>query len=158
MSIIFGMLLLAAVLIGFEVILPGGILGFVGLLVFLGTCWFAGAEYGFGAGIITFFGGGTFLGLLLFAGYKWFPNTSLGRQFINRGQIQAASNKGIPEELVGQQCQSLTPLRPTGLVMAGGNRYEAISKSGFIDSDTELVIKSKDNFRVVVERTTADPE
>jgi membrane-bound ClpP family serine protease len=154
MSVILGLLLLAAVLIGFEVILPGGILGFVGLLVFLGASGFAGAEYGAGAGTVTFFGGGVFLGFLFFMGYKWFPETALGKKFIMGGQILGASNKGIPDELVGQTCQSLTPLRPTGLVMVDGNRYEAISKSGFIDSHTQLVIKSKDNYRVVVEPAT----
>ena len=154
MSVILGLFLLAAVLIGFEVILPGGILGFAGLLVFLGASWFAGAEYGAGTGTITFFSGGAFLGVLFFLGYKWFPDTALGKKFILGGQIQGASNKGIPDGLVGQTCESLTPLRPTGLVMVGGNRYEAISKSGFIDSQIQLVIKSKDNYRVVVEPAT----
>lgn len=150
MSLIFGLLLLAAVLIGFEVILPGGVLGFAGIMVFFVACYLGQVYYGWPGAILTLFGGGVFLGVLLFIGYKWFPNTALGKQFIVEKEIKAASNKGIPDSVVGQSCRSITPLRPTGLVLLGETRYEAISKDGYVDADTPLIVKAKDNFRVVV--------
>ena len=155
MSMILALLFIAAILIGMEVILPGGVLGIAGLLVFLGACGIGASQFGLFGGMVTFFGGGTFLGILLYIGYKMFPNTALGRQFIMGKQIEGASNKGIPDSVVGQNCQSVTPLRPTGMVLVGNTKYEAISKDGYIDSDISLVIKSKDNYRVVV--TKAEP-
>jgi len=150
MSLIFGLLLLSAVLIGFEVILPGGVLGFAGILVFFGACFLGQVYYGWPGAIITFFGGGVFHGVFLFIGYKWFPNTPLGKEFIVEKEITGASNKGIPESVIGQSCISITPLRPTGLVLLGETQYEAISKDGYVDADTHLIVKAKDNFRVVV--------
>jgi membrane-bound ClpP family serine protease len=144
------LILLAAVLIGMEAILPGGVLGIVGFCVFLGACGVGYTKFGLMGGMVTFLGGGTLLAFLLYIAYKLFPNTGLGRQYILSQQVKGASNQGIPDSVVGQSCQSVTPLRPTGMVLLGETRYEAISKDGYIDSDTTLFIKSKDNFRVVV--------
>ena len=144
------LILLAAVLIAMEAILPGGVLGIVGFCVFLGACGVGFTQFGVMGGVFTFLGGGTVLGILLYTAYKLFPETALGKQFILSKQIQGASNKGIPDSVIGQSCQSVTPLRPTGMVLLGDKRYQAISKDGYIDSDTTLFIKSKDNYRVVV--------
>lgn len=146
------LIVLAALLIGLEAILPGGLLGIVGFCVFLGACGVGASQYGFMGGAITFLGGGTVLGILLYVAYKLFPNTGIGRQFILAEEIEGASNKSIPDSVIGQSCQSVTPLRPTGMILLGNTRYEAISKDGYIDSDTTLFIKSKDNYRVVVSK------
>jgi membrane-bound serine protease (ClpP class) len=150
MTMILILILISALLIGMEAILPGLVLGIAGCCTFLAACGIAVSKYGIMAGFLTFFGGGTLLGVLLFIAYKIFPGTALGKQFILSEEIEGTSNHGIPDSVVGQTCQSVTPLRPTGMVLLGTTRYEAISKDGYIDPDTTLIIKSKDNFRVVV--------
>ena len=54
MDIIIGLLVAAFILVFFEVILPGGILGTFAALCVILASWFAGAEYGAGIGILTF--------------------------------------------------------------------------------------------------------
>jgi membrane-bound serine protease (ClpP class) len=150
MSWIIGLMLLAAVLLSFEIIIPGAILGILGLLAYFAACFSAGVQFGFVMGVLTFLVGGIFLGGLLYIEYKLIPHTSLGGQLFLNKKVRGKSNAGFPDEIIGKTAEALTPLRPTGLILFDGERYEALSKDGYISSGEELKVIAKDNFRVVV--------
>jgi membrane-bound serine protease (ClpP class) len=152
MTWVFVLLLLAAVLISFEIIIPGAVLGLLGLCAYLAACIYAGVHFGFLKGVFTFFAGGAFLGVLLYFEFKWIPHTWLGRQLFLAKQVEGKSNSGISEELVGKTGEAATPLRPTGLVLVDGTRYEAQSQDGYIDTGETVKVTSKDNFRIVVSK------
>ena len=152
MTWVFVLLLLAAVLISFEIILPGAVLGLLGLCAYLAACIYAVVEFGFLKGIYTFFAGGFFLGVLLYFEFKWIPHTWIGRQLFLSKDVDGKSNSGIPEDLLGKTGEAATPLRPTGLVSIDGVRYPAKSQDGYIDTGESVRVASKDNFRIVVSK------
>ena len=152
MTWIIGLILVAAVLLSFEIIIPGAVLGLLGLLSYLGACLLAGVQFGFIEGALTFILGGIFLGALLFIEFKWIPHTSLGGQLFLNKRVRGKSNAGFPDEIIGKTGEALTPFRPTGLILLDGERYEALSKDGYIKSGKELRVIAKDNFRVVVKK------
>jgi len=152
MTWIIGLILVAAVLLSFEIIIPGAVLGLLGLLAYLGACLLSGVQFGFIEGALTFILGGIFLGALLFIEYKLIPHTSLGGQLFLNKQVQGKSNAGYPDDIIGKTVEALTPLRPTGLILLDGKRYEALSKDGYINTGAELKIIAKDNLRVVVKK------
>ncbi len=152
MTWVFVLLLLAAVLISFEIIIPGAVLGLLGLCAYLAACIYAGVQFGFLRGVFTFFAGGAFLGVLLYFEFKWIPHTRLGRQLFLAKEVDGKSNSGIPEEVLGRTGEAATALRPTGLVLIDGQRYEAQSQDGYIEAGETVKIISKDNFRVVVSK------
>lgn len=150
---IFILLILAAVLISFEIIIPGAVLGLLGLCAYLAACIYAGVQFGFTKGLFTFFAGGAFLGILLYFEFKWIPHTRLGRQLILAKEVEGKSNSGISEELIGKVGETVTPLRPTGMVLIQGQRYEAHSRDGYLDAGEAIRVVAKDNFRVDVCRS-----
>jgi len=152
MSWVIGLMLLAAVLLSFEIIIPGAVMGLLGLLAYFAACLSAGVQFGFGMGVLTFILGGIFLGGLLYIEFKWIPHTSLGGQLFLNKKVLGKSNAGFPDEVIGKTVEALTPLRPTGLILLDGERYEALSKDGYINSGEELRVIAKDNFRVVVKK------
>ena len=88
MTWIFVLLLLAATLISFEIIIPGAVLGLLGLCAFLAACIYAGVTFGFLEAIYTFFAGGIFLGVLLYFEFKLI-HTWLGRQLSYQRRLMA---------------------------------------------------------------------
>ena len=70
MSTIIGLLVAAFILVFFEVILPGGILGIMAALCVIYASWFAGAEYGAGIGFLTFVGSAAAIAILVFIEFK----------------------------------------------------------------------------------------
>lgn len=152
MTWIFVLLLLAATLISFEIIIPGAVLGLLGLCAYLAACIYAGVTFGFLEAIYTFFAGGIFLGVLLYFEFKLIPHTWLGRQLFLSKEVDGKGNSGIPEDLLGKNGETATPLRPTGLVSVDGVSYQAQSQDGFIDTGESVLVVSKDNFRIVVSK------
>jgi membrane-bound serine protease (ClpP class) len=150
MSWVIGLILLAAVLLSFEIIIPGAVMGLLGLFAYFAACLSAGVQFGYVMGVLTFIVGGIFLGGLLYIEFKWIPHTSLGGQLFLNKKVLGKSNAGFPDEVIGKTVEALTPLRPTGLILLDGERYEALSKDGYIKSGEELKVIAKDNFRVVV--------
>ncbi len=149
---VIGLILLAAVLISFEIIIPGAVLGFLGLLVFFSACVVAAVQFGPVHGVFTFLIGGIFLGVLLFLEFKWLPRTSMGKQLFLSKSVRGKANEGLSGDLIGKTGEALTPLRPSGMVLLDGIQYEATSKDGFIQTGERLKVVGKDNFRVVVIR------
>ena len=92
MSTIIGLLVAAFILVFFEVILPGGILGIIAALCVILASWFAGAEFGAGIGILTFVGSAAAIAILVFIEFKLLARSSLGSAFFLKSSVTGHSN------------------------------------------------------------------
>ena len=135
-----------------ELFVPGAILGTIG-----GICLFAGSvsvwiDYG-AVGGLTAIVASMVLGLFLFfLEVRLMKTGRMGRWFFLNAispQTPSQSAGGIP---VGTKGKAVTRLNPTGLVMIGARRLEAISRDGMIDEGTEVEVVNDDPFRVVVKK------
>jgi membrane-bound ClpP family serine protease len=157
MNAIVLLFLMGVVLLVFEVITPGAVLGILGGLAMLGGCAVAFHLYGAaGGGIATAVGLGI-LGLALYVEFVFLPKTKLGRKMFLDRSVEATSQPPIAASgsVVGKACEALTTLAPSGYVLLEGKRYEAFSQSGLIAKGETLRVAGVDNFRLIVNKSTS---
>ena len=155
MNAIILLFLAGVVLLVFEVITPGAVLGILGGLAMLGGCAVAFHLYGVTGGSIAAAVGLGILALALYVEFVLLPKTKVGRKMFLHRTVEAISQPPIaaPETVVGKDCESLTMLAPSGYVLLEGRRYEAFSQSGLVPKGVSLRVTGVDNFRLIVNKS-----
>lgn len=149
---IVGIILLAAVLFFLELILPGGVMGFIGGVLLLLATFLAYEGHGGMAAALVFTGGILFVTFFFYFQFRLFPNTRLGQKLFLNTSNQGTSNEEYEDSLVGAQGETLSKLVPSGAVKVNGRRYEAICKSGYLEAGVPVEVVSRDAFRLVVRK------
>lgn len=154
MNVILVLFVVGFVLLGFEVFVPGAILGIFGGLAILGGVILAFLEYG-STGGWTALGAGAALGVLMLLVEFWLlPRTAWGKRMFLNAAIDGTSQPPPAEAavIVGRAGEALTPLSPSGHVLIDGRRYEAFSRSGLLPKGAEVRVVGLDNFRLIVSK------
>lgn len=156
MTTILILFLCGALLLGFEVFVPGAILGLIGGALMLAGCALAFVDFGLTGGAIAVGAALALVGLLLWFEFKILPHTPLGRRLFLRSENNTRSQPpvAVEAEVVGREAEVLTALAPTGYVSVGGRRYEAFARSGFVDKGARVTIVGVDTFRLIVQLST----
>lgn len=153
MNTIIGLLVAAFILVFFEVILPGGILGIMAALCVILASWFAGAEYGAGIGFLTFVGSAAAIAILVYIEFKLLARTSIGSAFFLKSSVTGHSNIAPAEvSITGKKGTSLTRLNPGGKVAIDGRLYEAHSQDGYIEANQSIQVVAQDNFKLIIKK------
>lgn len=152
MSLIILLFAIGILLIAFEVIIPGAILGTIGGILMFAGCVMAFMSYGNFGGILAVLSAFLIGGIALFIEFKILPNTKFGKRAFLTSEVTAvtAALGSEAKELIGQTAEALTMLSPTGYVRVGGRRYEAFCRSGQVPAGSILEITGADNFRLIV--------
>ena len=137
-------------LLGFEVIVPGGILGAIGGLAILAGCVIAFGELGITGGGLAVLAAVLLVGLLLYVEFRILPKTAMGRRLFLKSKVTGTAVNAREVDLGGKSGEAATDLGPTGYVMIEGKRYEAFSRSGFLDAGAKVKVVGMDNFRLIV--------
>jgi membrane-bound ClpP family serine protease len=143
------------ILLGFEVFVPGAVLGILGGLALLGGCVVAFVSHGTAGGLTALAIASALVGVMLYLEFVVLPKTRWGRRLFLNTAISGTS-QAVPASaasLVGHAAEALTTLAPSGYVAIEGQRYEAFSQSGLVEKGTPLRVVAVDNFRVIVART-----
>ena len=152
-ALIYGLLLLGIGLVMIEVIVPGGIVGGIGVLCMLGGTVAAFFEYGATGGAVALGGSLAALGLGLYLELRFLPRSRLGRKLFLKAQVKCSATSAPGDsDLTNQRGQAVTTLAPSGFVVINGRRFEAFSRSGYVESGTAVVVRGRDNFRLIVEK------
>lgn len=153
MNTIIGLLVAAFILVFFEVILPGGILGIMAALCVILASWFAGAEYGAGIGFLTLVGSAAAIAILVYIEFKFLARTSIGSAFFLKSSVTGHSNIAPAEvSITGKKGTSLTRLNPGGKVAIDGRLYEAHSQDGYIEANQPIQVVAQDNFKLIIKK------
>lgn len=155
MNAIVLLFLTGVVLLVFEVVTPGAVLGVLGGLAMLAGCVVAFNLYGVGGGAVATAVGMGILGLALYVEFVLLPKTKLGRRMFLENAVDATSQPPVAaaEAVVGKTCEAVTTLAPSGYVLLEGRRYEAFSQSGLVAKGEILRVAGVDNFRLIVNKT-----
>lgn len=154
MDWIIGLLVIGAVLVFFEAVVPGIVLGLLGAAALFAATVVAFVLYGPFAGIGTGVAALVLVGVVLWLEFKILPKTAFGRRFFHT-QVQTAISQPpvAPPDVLGKTAEVVTPLRPGGLVRLDGRDYEAMSLSGFLEPRTPVRVVSIEEFKLTVTRT-----
>lgn len=154
MSTIITLLLVALLLFFFEILVPGGILALIGACLVLAACVVAFNTYGAMEALAVFVGSLVVSLLMLYIELKILPKTKYGKRlFLLRAQKASSLKPQAGQDIIGQRGESITTMAPTGMVLIGGEKYEAFSQSGLLEKGTPVAVVKQDPFRLIVEKT-----
>jgi len=155
MNAIILLFLVGLILLGFEVFVPGAILGILGAVALLVGVVLSFVEFGQGGGWTAFAIASSLVGGLLYFELRVLPRTRIGRRLFLDSAVQGTSQPVVAEALtvVGRTGEAQTPLSPSGYIDIDGQRYEAFCRSGFVPKGTTVRVVGVDNFRLIVSKT-----
>jgi membrane-bound ClpP family serine protease len=153
MTLIAALVLATLVLVFFEVILPGGILGVFAALCLLAATWAGFGEFGFVGGSLTFLFTVVAAAILVFVEFKFLAKSPMGNRFFLRSSVTGHSNEAQGEpDIVGREAVALTRLNPSGRVAVDGRTYDAYSDDGYIEKDATVLVARKDSFKLIIKK------
>jgi membrane-bound serine protease (ClpP class) len=142
------LLIVGAILMFLETLLPGVITGVVGFL-----CWVAAVilgynEYGVQTGNLIL--GGVLAGLMvgIFFWLKFFPQSRIAGLFISPLTV---GELGVEKsELVDLTGVAISQLRPSGTAFINGKRVDVITEGALIEKGASIKVVAVEGIRVVV--------
>jgi len=140
------LLVIGFVLMFFEVLLPGMVLGACAILSLIASVAVAymNTDHGNIFLVIALVSLAVFAVLFVY----WFPNSFMGRKLIS---TSAVGDLGIDlSELVNQTGSAYTNLRPSGKATIGDERVDVVTEGTMIDKDTPIRVIAAEGKRVVV--------
>jgi len=143
------------ILLGFEVIVPGGILGFIGGCCLLGGSIDIWIRYGYQCGMAAIFASIVAALLFLFLEIRFLKKLPITRHLFLDRQTAPTKTKSAEGTAIGAKGTTITRLNPSGLVQIGDKRLEAISRDGMIEEGAAIEVAGDDAFRIVVKRVSA---
>ncbi len=149
-------------MLALEVILPGGIMGFGGVLALVAAIivTFVTDEldsHPFGTRIAIAAGiGGLTLGILI-VWLKHFDRLPFIRKHILDTDIPKLDHPEDPNELLDKVGVAKTDLRPAGTGVFDRKKMEVFAESGMIRHGSDIVIVKVDGFRIVVREVETAP-
>lgn len=114
-----------------EIFIPGGIAGAVGALALLGAMAMGLSIFPPPWGALSAIGIVVFGGVFLLLWIQYFPRSRVGARLALRTD-GATYKAAMPpsESLVGASGETLTALRPGGIALIGGRRYDVLADGG----------------------------
>ncbi len=148
MVLVVTLLLLGAILLLAETVLPGMIAGIIGLACLAAGVFVGYQEFGVGTGhwILV----GTLTGLAVGVGLwlKYFPDSRFARVYTSHSTVGDIGTER--PELVGQAGVAHTALRPSGVAVIGSERVDVVTEGALIERGTAVKVVAVEGARVVV--------
>jgi len=157
---VFVILLLGGLfLIGAEIYVPGGVLGLIGAAaltaaVIIGFLIFPPqTAFLVAVGIIIL------LGICIFLWIRYFPRTTVGRSLtLARDGRNFHAQRQDLNRLTGKAGTALTSLRPAGVAMIEGRRYDVVAQGAWVDKGVKVKVINVSGNRVMVRPIAPEKE
>ena len=146
MELAIALLVIGLVLMFFEILLPGMVLGICAVLSLVASVVVAYSTTDHGNIFLVI----ALVSLAVFAiGFVyWFPNSYIGRKITSTSTV---GGLGIDlSGLINQHGSAQTNLRPSGTVVIGNRRVDVVTEGTMIDKDTAVRVVAVEGNRVVV--------
>ncbi len=151
MTPVITLLIVGAVLIFLETVLPGLIAGILGFLCLVAAVVLGYRDFGYQTGSLIL--AAVLAGLMIggFCWLKFFPESRMAMKFISQGSV---GNLGVEKpELLHAKGTALTQLRPSGTASINGQRVDVVTEGGLIEAGADLRVVAVEGARVVVRET-----
>lgn len=148
MALIITLLILGAVLLFLETMLPGLIAGIIGFVCLIAAVGLGYRDFGYPTG--NWLLGIVFAGLMVgfWCWLKFFPESRMARKFVSQ---RAVGDLGVDRpELLHGTGTALTQLRPSGVARINGQRVDVVTEGGLIERGTPVKVVAVEGARVVV--------
>ncbi len=144
------MLGIGLLLIFLEFFLPGGIVGIAGgVLVIISIFFYASvtdsALYVILYAMAALFG----VGVLICFAIRRIKGGKTKGLFLNTEQSGYVASE-FAEELVGEEGEAISDLKPSGHIMVHKKRYQAVSKVGYVIKGTKIKVVGGEGAHLIV--------
>jgi len=155
MELVIALLVVGALLMLAETVLPGMIAGILGFCCIVGGVVAAYGNFGPTTGNYVLLGTVVALTAGTVVWLKVFPNTRFARMFISEKSV---GNLDVEQpSLLHQTGVALSHLRPSGMALVGGKRVDVVTEGGMIDKGTPIRVVALEGLRVVVRALPPNP-
>lgn len=147
--------LVGIILLALEIfVVPGfGITGIGGFIAIFASIYFLFPTFEVAitaiATILLLTIAGFIVLVKIFGSSRLWKNISLGESQTKDAGYLAQSDK---KALIGKIGETVTPLRPAGIVEIEGDRIDVVSEGGFIDKGEEIIVSEIAGNRIVVKK------
>lgn len=156
MSVILTLFAAGILLLAFEVIVPGAILGILGTVLIIVGVAVSFNQYGTDGGLVATAAALVLTGLTLYLEFVLLPKSRVAKKLSLTDTVAGTSQPAVADRksVVGRQAVAITALVPTGYVELDGRRYEAFARDGMAQTGERLEVIDVDNFRLIVSKPT----
>ena len=144
------LLLMAAgiLMILLETVLPGGVVGLVGVGCLVGAVVLAYSTQGAAVGNLVLLGSGASFLAAVVAWFRFFPKSRMGKVFVSETTIGGVEDSF--DELVGKKGTAMCDIRPAGIAVFDDRRVDVVGEGDFIEEGEALEVVAVEGNRVVV--------
>ncbi|GEK35216.1 NfeD family protein [Kurthia sibirica] len=135
-----------------ELLVPGMVVGFIGLIAIVGSILYSGADFIWTAYAIVVAILAAIIGMVVLVKIFGKKMSVLSRMVLSDAtdtESGYVSNVNRTE-LLEKEATTVTALRPSGVAMLEGERLDVVSEGSFIDADKVVVIIKVEGSRIVV--------
>jgi len=150
MALVITLIILGALLLLAETLLPGLVAGTLGMICLVAAVVLAYGESAMLGNIVlgvVIFGGG----VGIFCWFRYFPSSRFAKPYISEGAIGGLEN--TRHDLLDQGGVAKTDLRPSGMAEINGERVDVVTEGSLIEAGTPLKVVAVEGLRVVVRAT-----
>ena len=128
------LVLVTCILFLFEIIVPGGVLGFLGAITLVAASFTGFYAFGPEGGTIS-----TLLLLVALGAYamivvKVLPRSAFGRMFtLSKDLKNSKASTSNMAKFIGQTGSAITDLRPSGIAHINGQRVDVVAESNWVE-------------------------
>lgn len=148
MELVITLIVVGAILLFLETILPGLVAGIIGFCCLVAAVYFAYERQGVETGNWVLLGvaAGLIVGAVCWL--RFFPNSRLAKPFISKNAIGEIGTDR--PELLNQIGTAFTSLRPSGTALINGKRVDVVTEGTLIEKGTPIKVVAIEGLRVVV--------
>jgi len=148
MALVIVLIILGALLLFAETLLPGMVAGAMGLMSLFAAVVIAYSDLGASVGNIVVLVEVIGLGLGLICWFKYFPTSRLAKPYVSQSTIGDIGT--TREDLLDKDGVAKTSLRPSGTAVIAGERVDVVTEGNLIEPGTPLKVVAVEGLRVVV--------
>jgi membrane-bound serine protease (ClpP class) len=149
---LFAILIIAGLfLIGAEIFLPGGIIGFIGALSLLAAIVVGFLAFPMQIALLTTLSIIILAGVCLVIWVKYFPKTRMG-QSLTLSDDGKTFKSASPEfmDLLNKEGVVVSTLRPAGIAKFDGKRVDVVADGSWIESGKTIRVTRVEGVRILV--------
>ena len=148
MELVITLIVVGAILIILETILPGLVAGIIGFCCLIAAVYFAYDRLGADTGNRVLLGVAIGLVIGAICWLRYFPNSSMARPFVSKSAVGEIGTD--QPELLNQTGSAMTSLRPSGTAIINGKRVDVVTEGALIEKGTPVKVVAIEGLRVVV--------
>ncbi len=141
---------IGAVLLVVEFVVPGGVIGILGIIALISAVVISFIHYGVGGGLIAAVCVTVVVVAFVALWMKYFHRTYFGRKLTLSSEIPATDVNADKLGLIGKSGVAQSDLRPSGKAIVEGEKIDVVAESGLIEKGQAIEVLSVDGVRIIV--------